>query len=48
MMQARPLKPPKITVMSTITAKNGFQISELLIAAMNKSSAGFVHRSLIR
>ncbi len=47
-MQARALKSAEDQRESTITMSNGFQMSMLLIAAMNKSSAGFVHRSLMR
>jgi len=46
--RARPLNPPKINAYDASRTNNGFQISTLLIAAMNKSSAGCVHRSLIR
>jgi hypothetical protein len=45
---ARPLNPPKKSALSPIAMSNGFQISLLLSAAMNKSSVGLVHRSLMR
>jgi len=48
MTHARPLNPPKKTALSPIPMNNGFQISLLLSAAMNKSSAGLVHCSLMR
>jgi hypothetical protein len=45
---ARALNPPKKSAPSAIAIKNGFQISLLLSAAMNKSSAGLVHCWLMR
>jgi len=47
-MNARPLNPPKKSVPSATAMSNGFQIAPLLSAAMNKSSAGLVHFSLMR
>lgn len=46
--KARPLNPRKISAYNPTTTRSGFQISMSLIAAMNKSSGGLVHRWLIR
>jgi hypothetical protein len=47
-MHARALNPPKMSATKIIIMSNGFQTSASLIAAMNKSKTGLVHRSLIR
>src|SRR5438046_8659382 len=47
-MEARARNPPKMSATKTIITSNGFQTSASLTAAMNKSSAGLVHRALIR
>jgi hypothetical protein len=46
--KARALNPPNKSALSPIAMSNGLQISLLLSAAMNKSSVGLVHRSLMR
>ena len=44
-MKARPLNPMKMKMDTATRMRNGFQISTSLNAAMNKSSAGLVHRT---
>jgi len=47
-MHARARNPPKTRAARIIIMSNGFQTSASLTAAMNKSRARLVHRSLIR
>ena len=46
-MNARALNPPKKSAPTPIVMNNGVQMLLSLRAAMNKSSAGLVHRSLM-